>query len=96
MSTATITRIDRKTYYSSYRIEGKPEQEDWLKSFRKRGEPDCTAYCEITLSRDGEAIASFGGSVWPGAWPSLFKSLPASVVLGSGRTTIATYNLPVI
>jgi hypothetical protein len=31
-----------------------------------------TPYCEITIWHQGNTIGSFGGNVWPGAWPALF------------------------
>lgn len=46
------------------------------------------AWCKITvwdLGGPSEHVGSYGGSVWPPAWPQWFVELPSSVQLGSGR-----------
>jgi hypothetical protein len=30
------------------------------------------AWCSVTLWNDGDHLASWGGEVWPAAWPQLF------------------------
>lgn len=49
------------------------------------------AWCHITvwdLGGPTENIGSYGGSVWPLAWPQWFSTLPSSAQLGSGRIAL--------
>jgi hypothetical protein len=48
-----------------YRLEGGTIAPGW--------NPRGPVWCEFTLGADG-CIYSFGGEVWPLAWPSLFES----------------------
>jgi hypothetical protein len=74
-----------------YRIEGGDIREDWAKNLRA-GE---TPYCEVSVWHRGETLGSYGGSVWPSAWPDLFEAHKGSaqsgsfvVILPKGRTLL--------
>ncbi len=51
-----------------YRFVGEPETEDWKASLKPGREP----YCEVNIDNRG-VVRSYGGEVWPSAWPSLFQ-----------------------
>jgi hypothetical protein len=53
-----------------YRIEGGEPVPEWAKMVRA-GQ---VAWCEISVWGDGEgrSVGSYGGEVWPTAWPHLF------------------------
>lgn len=56
-----------------YRIEGGDLRGDWANSLR----PARVAWCEFTIwgdARAGEPLGSYGGEVWPSAWPALFAT----------------------
>lgn len=67
---ATITRKLRVDDMGgmSFRIVGEPEAESWRKSLR----PDREPWCEVNMTKDGH-VTTYGGEVWPTAWPSLFE-----------------------
>jgi hypothetical protein len=49
------------------------------------------AWCHLSvwdLGGPSEHIGSYGGSVWPLAWPQWFVGLPSSAQLGSGRIAL--------
>ncbi len=64
-----------------YRIEGGQISPEWQKLLK----PGRSISCEFTLWQDDGQLGSYGGEVWPTAWPELFEALPSSVQLGSGR-----------
>lgn len=53
-----------------YRIEGGNLTPEWAKMVR----PGNVAWCEISVWGDGadRSVGSYGGEVWPTAWPHLF------------------------
>jgi hypothetical protein len=63
--TVTVVREGR------YRFEGGTLRDDWAKVLK----PGRTPWCEITVA-DGSGgnpwVCSYGGEVWPMAWPELF------------------------
>lgn len=72
----TIIRLDRHEAMSvsgrrvseAFEIIGDPESQEWINAIRPPG----SAWCSISLW-DEEHVGSYGGSVWPSAWPSLFR-----------------------
>lgn len=78
---ATIIRIEQGSLRSErFAIRGDAESQEWIDTLR----PPEEAWCEITLW-DGEHVGSYGGSVWPMAWPSLFRVVGRR---GSQRTLL--------
>ncbi len=69
MCMPTITRIKSIGGDERYRLEGGDLAPDWAASLR----PDRVAWCEISIRDGSDYIGSFGGEVWPAAWPSLFE-----------------------
>lgn len=66
----TVTKIgDRR-----YRIDGAPETESWAKALKRNGHTD--GWCEFSWWPDDGNVGSFGGSVWPSGYPSLFTFEP--------------------
>lgn len=89
-----ITRLADSLVGKRFRICGEPESNRW--KAREGQEP----WCEITVSEEVYAsgkktgqllVTSFGGEVWPSAWPSLFSCHPnamtsnGTVVTEKGR-----------
>lgn len=71
MNMPTVTRIESKIPgCARYRLEGGDLREDWAASLR----PGRTAWCEISIWDGSDLLGSFGGEVWPMAWPALFES----------------------
>lgn len=74
MATVTIVKRHRPRHPSGERtreefiITGHAESQEWIDHLR----PPDAAWCSISLW-DEQHIGSFGGSVWPMAWPSLFR-----------------------
>lgn len=73
-SVPRITLISRSDSLgrSTYRLDGGTVAAGWLR-------PGKEAWCEVTLydvcrREDGWYLTSFGGEVWPAAWPALFES----------------------
>lgn len=56
-----------------YRITGAPTSPAWASTVRPGREP----WCEIT-TWDHVTLGSYGGELWPMAWPELFENLPNS------------------
>jgi hypothetical protein len=85
MTAPTIKRLsDTITGCVRYRLEGGDLHEDWQKSLR----PGESIWCEVSIWFDGDHIGSYGGTVWPLAWPAWFEGLPSSAQLGSGRVRL--------
>jgi hypothetical protein len=92
----TVTRIDNGSFPAQhrYRIEGGEIAPEWSKSLRRSqaafpGTGDLeTPWCEFTIWYQGNQLGSYGGSVWPSAWPQLFESHTGSAQ--SGPFTLAT------
>lgn len=63
-----------------FRLTADPEVPDW--TVRQGNDPAC----EFSVLPSG-LVLSYGGEVWPGAWPSLFHILPRTT---SGQQTILT------
>ena len=68
-----------------YRLEGGALAPQWAAEVRE-GE---VAWCEISVWGDGDErhVGSYGGEVWPTAWPQLF--VPASTHGAALRITPA-------
>lgn len=71
MSLPTIQRLRSDQFDTRYRAEGGELAENWRALLR----PGESAWCEFTVLRDGTSVGSYGGSVWPTAWPALFRTL---------------------
>ena len=70
-----IIRLSESCCGIRFRVVGTPEDKNW--TVRDGREP----WCELTVSKEiyssGQEtgrllVTSFGGEVWPSAWPSLF------------------------
>lgn len=54
-----------------YRIEGGEIAQDWREACERRGKQP---WCEVTTWGDHPTqLSSYGGEVWPSAWPKLFE-----------------------
>lgn len=78
----TITRLHGIGPAVRYRLEGGDLAPEW------RSRAGRIAWCEISVWPDSGNVASYGGEVWPTAWPELFQALPSSAQLGSGGVAI--------
>lgn len=60
-----------------YRLQGGDIRQDWRERCDERAE---VAWCEVTIwehnSEPGTALGSYGGTVWPSAWPEIFSVGP--------------------
>lgn len=81
----TLSKIWRYDggFTKTYRIVGEPTSHNWRIAAKFK-----PAWCEFTIYNDGDQLSSYGGEVWPSAWPELFTALPSSVQGGSGRIKI--------
>ena len=76
---------------AEYKITGGTLEPSWAESHAKylaREDKDEAPWCEFSIWYDGNQIGSYGGTVWPTAWPELFASLPPSAQLGSARVIV--------
>lgn len=73
----TTTLIQDGITGKRYRIVGDPENKKW--TVRAGQDP----WCELTITEERYAsglptgtllVTTFGGEVWPNAWPSLFAN----------------------
>lgn len=82
----TVTFIDRNGEHASYRISGGEVAPEWRRSLRHGEAP----WCEFTTWGSGPErhVGSYGGTVWPTAWPDLFVALPSSAAGGSGGVAL--------
>jgi hypothetical protein len=65
----TVTRLSPPgERFARYRLEGGDLAPEWARSLR----PGRTAWCEVTVDTETGIVGSFGGEVWPAAWPALF------------------------
>lgn len=88
MVTVTLVALDRfdgGIQRAEYRAEGPVSCPTWRASLREGRAPYCYFSIWSGPDRDGDMLSSYGGEVWPTAWPELFQALPASVAEGSGR-----------
>jgi hypothetical protein len=91
-----ITRIDdgRFAEQHRYRIEGGEITAEWKAGLERRVRAfpnekiDTEPSCEFTIWHSGNQLGSYGGTVWPSAWPDLFESHRGSAQ--SGPFTLAT------
>jgi hypothetical protein len=103
-NTVTITRIDDNSFAGQrrYRIEGGEISPEWAKSLERRVRAfpneviETAPSCEFTIWHQGNQLGSYGGVVWPSAWPTLFEccrgsaqSGPSTMVLPEGLRLIA-------
>lgn len=78
-------------YSKRFRISGGEIATDWKQAHEERygKDSDEIPYCEFTinnkefLNQEKMFISSYGGSVWPSAWPELFQSFTGSAYTGS-------------
>jgi hypothetical protein len=88
---ATITRIDDGRFPAQhrYRIEGTDISPEWAESLERRArafpneQRPAVPYCEFTIWYQGNQLGSYGGEVWPMAWPLLFESHRGTAQTGS-------------
>ncbi len=79
MKTPSIVILKRDDIHTRYHISGGEIAPEWTERLRPGEEP----LCEFTLWGNDDRLSSYGGSVWPLAWPTLFAPVPASVSCGS-------------
>jgi len=56
-----------------YRLVAEPSAKDWQEHWNRRKNPE--PYCEFTVIRPQNSepyILSYGGELWPTAWPEFF------------------------
>jgi hypothetical protein len=91
-----VTRIDNDSFPEQHRyhIEGGEITAEWKASLERRVRAfpneriDTEPSCEFTIWHSGNQLGSYGGTVWPSAWPELFVSHKGSAQ--SGPFTLAT------
>lgn len=74
-----ITILDRDDVSTRYCIRGGEIAPDWEAALRPGEEPACA----FTLWGRDDRVTSYGGTVWPTAWPALFAPVPPSVQAGT-------------
>lgn len=80
--TVTVLDFDRELGRLRIRLEGGTLAPSWEGSHARNGSLE-PAYCEITIWDDElRRVSSFGGSVWPAAWPQLFTCLKGTAQYG--------------
>lgn len=72
--------LKRGTGWVEFQLLGVPVKGDWHEAWVKRGEP--YPYCDVSIwfegeIREGMSLSSYGGELWPTAWPEHFVP-PAS------------------
>ncbi len=75
----TILLLENKHGFRRYKLEGGTLADEWAKSLH----PGRSAWCVITVRDFNTFVASYGGEVWPMAWPALFKPVSPSVAGGT-------------
>lgn len=70
--TITLLRVDGHRMTAKVRVEGGDLAPAWRGHVRE-GE---TPWCEMTVYLRGGFVTMYGGTVWPGAWPHLFRIDP--------------------
>ena len=81
----TITLIERvPSNCARYRVVAQPETQEWLDALAERGNPE--PWCEFSVWDGSQQLGSYGGEVWPGAWPTWFTKIPGSVQGGSAAS----------
>jgi len=68
MAIPVITIVSKTSYNTRYKAVGEPTAADWIKTRRLGREP----WCEFTIWHGQDRLSSFGGELWPSAWPELF------------------------
>lgn len=71
----TAKLLNKGAGYASFQLLGVPVAGDWYASWVKRGKS--YPYCEVSIWFDGEiragmSLSSYGGELWPTAWPDYF------------------------
>ena len=99
MSEITVTLIEETptngrgfATRQRYRIVGEPTSEAWKKSRREDHEP----WCELTIYSDDDRLTSYGGELWPMAWPEWFTPIPGSPSAGSGGIHVTREGMKVL
>ena len=77
MSAPIVTRVHghlESIGCVTYRVEGGDIRADWAAYHAARYAHEAP-WCEISIWHGGHCLGSYGGSVWPTAWPELFRDL---------------------
>lgn len=77
----TITVIQRDSLGTRYRIEGGEIDARWAETLRRGHTP----WCEFTVTGDGISLSSYGGEVWPTAWPRFFQAPTKRTIYNNGH-----------
>jgi hypothetical protein len=72
---------ERNHVRERFEVWGGDIAEEWTKSLRVPSAPWCT----VTIWDEGTQIVSYGGVVWPAAWPEVFS---ISGPVGHQHTTL--------
>ena len=86
----TITKIGETICGQRFRIVGEPDVEESTRKWRqgREGRHDVEPWCEVTIFAQKYAsgeptgefmVGSYGGELWPSAWPSLFNVGPRTI-----------------
>jgi hypothetical protein len=73
-----------------YRLTGGELREDWAEAHARYlareqaagRQPECVPCCEISVWFGRDLLGSYGGTVWPSAWPDLFEAHTGSAQSG--------------
>lgn len=63
-----------KKCWTEYKITGIPTNPKWG---TKEG------WCRFTIYDQSNQLSTFGGELWPGAWPEIFETLPPTIYSGA-------------
>lgn len=70
-----------------FRLEGGTLRQDFAETLR----PGHVAWCEITVY--GDHLGSYGGEVWPMAWPELFVEPEVRTINNVGHVYVTPAGL---
>lgn len=88
-----VETIERTADSTRFQLVGGTLAEGWA------ARPGREAWCEIVVHhRSGERpwVGSYGGEVWPTAWPELFEAIPSSAAGGSGGVRITDQGIALL
>lgn len=77
-----IELIASDTECKRYRLVAPPTNPKWAAEVREGQEP----WCEFSVWTGGRRLGSYGGEVWPSAWPEWFLHTPNRYNGGAGFT----------
>jgi hypothetical protein len=68
---AVVRRLDdgRPIVHEQFEVRGGDVAPEWATTLR----PPAAPWCEVTIWNEEPAVSTYGGEVWPGAWPVLFR-----------------------